>query len=89
MEKKQDLNKYLGVGKPRAKSIAEKAAVPFGGKVEYLEGGVRVKAGETVGDCVRDPQATPRFSGLLEGLAEVRQVIILMISVYYSKKGTK
>ena len=47
---------------------------------------MRVKAGKTVGDCVLDPQAISRFSGFLERLEELREVIILVDSVYYSRR---
>lgn len=42
-----------------------------------------VKAVKAIGDYIRDPQDTFGFSGLL-GLAELRKVVILMISVYYN-----
>lgn len=45
-----------------------------------------IKAGRTVQDCVLDPQATSRFSGFLERLEELRKVIILTVSVYYSRR---
>ena len=46
---------------------------------------MRVKAVKAIGDYIRDPQDTFSFSGLL-GLAELRKVVILMISVYYNKE---
>lgn len=33
-----------------------------------------------------DPQAISRFSGFLERLEELREVIILVVSVYYSRR---
>lgn len=44
-----------------------------------------VKAVKAIGDYIRDPQDTFGFSGLL-GLAELRKVVILMISVYYNEE---
>lgn len=46
-------------------------------EVEYLERGMRVKARKTGGECLRNPQATFSFSGLLEAIAELRKVGVL------------
>lgn len=84
MARKQD-RQILGHQKARSKDDG-KETVSSGWEAEYLEAGVTVKAGRTVQDCVLDPQATSRFSGFLERLEELRKVIILTVSVYYSRR---
>lgn len=84
MVRKQD-KQILGHQKAWSKDD-RKATVSSGWEAEYLEASVRVKAGRTVQDCVLDPQATSRFSGFLERLKELRKVIILTVSVCYSRR---
>lgn len=42
---------------------------------------MRVKARKTGGECLRNPQSPLSFNGVLEALAELRKVVVLMISV--------